>query len=270
MAYDDVVSYYEAYREDLRLLAGAGRLEFERTRDILKRCLPPAPALILDVGGGPGAYSCWLAAEGYEVHLLDPVPSHIEQARLASARQPSHPIATFQLGDARALPHADGSADAALLMGPMYHLTESDDRARTLGEARRVLRDGGVLVAAGICRFASLLDGLARGLIDDPRFPPIVRQDLACGQHRNPTENPEFFTSAFFHRPEELAAEVQGAGFRWVRVVAVEGLGWVAADLEARLTDAARCEQLLGLLREVESDPALLGASPHLLATAIR
>jgi ubiquinone/menaquinone biosynthesis C-methylase UbiE len=261
-------SYYESTAEKDRLATGVGRLEFERTRDILRRHLPPAPAKILDVGGGPGAYSCWLARAGYEVHLIDPVPRHIEQARTASARQTSFPIAHIETGDARSLPVEDGTQDAVLLLGPLYHLVEPGDRLQALREARRVLTAGGLLVAAGISRFASLLDGLNRGFLDDPGFAAIVDRDLASGQHRNTTGNEQYFTTAFFHRPEELAAEAAEAGFESADVLAVEGPGWAAQDLERQLSQPERRAQLLRLLGEVESEPAMLGASYHLLAVA--
>src|SRR3712207_9115180 len=63
-----------------RLDAGYGPLEQERTRETLARYLPPSPAVIADIGGGAGVYALWLAGRGYEVHLRDPVPLHIEQA----------------------------------------------------------------------------------------------------------------------------------------------------------------------------------------------
>ena len=84
---------------------------------------------MLDVGGGPGVYAVWLAGLGYEVALLDPVELHVTQARAAG-------VARAEVGDARALPFADGSADAVLLLGPLYHLHEADDRrARARGGA---------------------------------------------------------------------------------------------------------------------------------------
>ena len=266
----EVISYYEAYREQDRLERGIGLLEFERTIDIFRRTLPHPPAVILDVGGGPGAYSCWLAAQGYEAHLLDPVPMHIQQARWASSKQASHPIISIELGDARRLTQADGSANAVLLMGPLYHLTEFEERQTALAEAHRVLTAGGVLIAAAICRYASLFDGLHRGLIDDPRFPPILKADLQSGLHRNVSGNPEFFTEAYFHKPEDLRDEIRAAGFNNVRVLAAEGPGWLASDLDRRLGIAQERAQLLDLLRELESSPELLAVSPHLLATATK
>jgi ubiquinone/menaquinone biosynthesis C-methylase UbiE len=202
------------------------------------------------------------------VGLVDPVARHLEQARAASARQPSSPVERIEAGDARSIPVEDSTQDAVLLMGPLYHLPEPAERARALREARRVLKARGVLAAAAISRFASLLDGLARGFIDDPAFVAILQEDLASGRHRNPTGNLEYFTTAHFHRPEELAAEVADAGFRDVRVLAVQGPGWIAPDLDARLSDPARRARLMGILRDVEISPASLAMTPHLVAVA--
>jgi len=266
--FNDVISYYESYREQERLERGIGLLEFERTVDVFRRLLPPAPAKVLDVGGGPGAYACWLAARGYEVHLLDPVPMHIQQARWASSKQPEHPVTSIEIGDARELAHADASVDAVLLMGPLYHLVQPEVRLLALAEARRVLRPGGVLIGAAICRYASLFDGLNRGLIDDPRFPPILRSDLATGIHRNVSGNPEFFTEAYFHEPDGLREEIREARFQNVRVLAAEGPGWLATELDHRLGSTDSLKQLLDLLRDLEELPQLLAVSPHLLAVA--
>ena len=155
-------------------------------------------------------------------------------------------------------------------MGPLYHLTQRDDRLRAIREARRVLRSGGVLFAAAIVRFASLLDALARGFIDDPRFAAILEEDLRSGQHRNPTDDPAYFTSGFFHLPEELRTELLENGLSVVELVGVEGPGWLAANFEKRWADPARRQHLLDLVRRVEREPALLGFSPHLLAVATR
>lgn len=180
--------------------------------DLLSRHLPIPPARVLDVGGGPGVYAVWLAGLGYDVHLIDPVPLHVEQARAAAA--PAGVVIEASVGDARKLPGPDGSADAVLLMGPLYHLTERDDRVAALAEARRVARPGGVVAGVGISRHASLLDGLVRRLIDDPRFRAILDRDLADGQHRNPTDRLDYFTTTFFHRPEDLVAEAAGSPAR--------------------------------------------------------
>jgi SAM-dependent methyltransferase len=104
--------------------------------------------------------------------------------------------------------------DGVLLLGPLYHLTCRDDRLQALREAYRVVRPGGVIAAAAISRFASTYDGLLRGFLEDSRFEEIVERDVREGQHRNPTGRPEWFTTAYFHHPEELRDEVIEVGFR--------------------------------------------------------
>ena len=232
------------------------------------RFLPPPPAVVLDVGGGPGAHACWLAQQGYVVHLIDLVPLHVEQARRASQAQPEHPLASATVGDARQLSGDDASADAVLMLGPLYHLTARADRVQALQEARRVLRAGGMVLGVAISRFASLLDGLVEGYLDDPEFARIVDRDLTDGQHRNRTTNPAYFTTAFFHHPDELAAELRGAGLEHQATLAIEGPGWLLQNFDAHWNDAARRARLLNAIRAVEGEPSVLGASAHLLAVA--
>ena len=171
------------------------------------------------------------------------------------------------VSEERRLDRTDGSVDAVLLLGPLYHLTDRGDRIRALAEARRVLRPGGILVAA-ISRFASTLDGLLRAHLDEPGFEAIVEGDVRDGRHRNPAGRPEWFTTAYFHLPEELGGEVTEAGLRLEAVLAVEGPAWMLPDIERRLADPGRRERVLAAIRRVETEPSLLGASAHLLAVA--
>jgi ubiquinone/menaquinone biosynthesis C-methylase UbiE len=176
----EIQSYYELAQEDDRLVVGWRMLEFARMQELLARSLPPPSGVILDVGGASGRYSIWLAQKGYEVHLIDPVWKHIDQARAASEAEPTQSIASVRLGDARHLEQDDEACDAVLLMGPIYHLTERSDREKALSEAYRVLRNGGVLFSVAINRFAALFDGLTRGLsdIDNPYFTHIPSNEL--------------------------------------------------------------------------------------------
>ncbi len=266
----EIGAYYAAGEEQRRLEQGPFKLERARTQEILRRHLPAAPAEILDVGGGAGVYALWLSAAGYTVRLVDPVPLHVEQARLESEARASGRLAQTLLGDARQLPHADGSQDAVLLLGPLYHLTERSDRLTALRHARRVLRPGGWLFAAAISRFASLFAGLFEGHLLDPAFAAIVERDLKEGQHRNPTGAFQYFTTAFFHRPDELRAEVLEAGFRAEAVLGIEGPGWLLSDFDTRWADPRMRELMLSSARAVETEAALLGLSPHLMAVARR
>lgn len=235
---------------------------------------------MLDVGGRAGVYALSLAERGHEVHLLDPMVLHVEQARAASAQQADAPLTVIELADARSLPRPDGSADAVLLLGPLYHIPDAADRARVLTEARRALRPGGVLLAAAISRFASTWDGLAQRFFDDPGFEGGVEATLRDGRHANPDRHPQRFTTAFFHLPGRAPRGGGRGGVRDVKVLAIEGPASWLPDAAAWLVDPVRRERLLRAVRRVEAEPsllgawrpsrALLGASAHLLAVARR
>ncbi len=257
-----VLRHYRMIREEQRLAVGLDQLELVRTQEILRRHLPPPPARVLDVGGATGVHASWLAGDGYRVHVVDLAPRHVEMVRseLGSLG------VTADLGDARNLDLADCSFDVVLLLGPLYHLNDGADRHRALREAIRVAGPGGLLAVAAISRFASLFDGLARGFLFDPAFRRIADQDLADGQHRNPDERPEWFTTAYFHHPDALRRELEAVGLSVVDLVGVEGLaGWLGHLSDA--WDSARGrEAILHAARAVESEPTLLGLSAHLLA----
>jgi SAM-dependent methyltransferase len=260
----EILEYYERGGEHQRLTAGTGRLEFLRTWDVLTRVLPPAPARIVDVGGATGVYARPLAEAGYTVQVIDPVPEHVTAAAAL-------PGVTAVLGDARHLPGPEASADAVLLFGPLYHLPERADRILAWREAARVVRPGGVVAGAVISRFASLLDGVVKGYHAEPEFVLMVERALGDGVHRNAGAESRWFTSAYFHRPEEPAAEAAEAGLTGVRTVAVEGPMWLTGT---RLTEFLADERLTGImlamLRRVEDEPSLFGASSHLLTMARR
>lgn len=266
---DELAEHYGSGYEAGRLEAGWSRVEAARTHELLARYLPRPPAVLVDVAAGASAYAVGLAAAGYQVHLRDGLALHVELARAAVGRAGVE-LASARVGDARALDLPDASVDAALLLGPLYHLTERAHRVRALAEARRVLRPGGPTFVVGVSRFASLLDGLRESYLDDPAFAEIVARDLRDGQHRNPTANPAYWTTAYFHHPDELADEAVEAGLVVERVLAIEGPSRILPDLDAWWTDAGRRERLLSAIRSVESEPTPLGLSAHLMVVARR
>jgi SAM-dependent methyltransferase len=258
----DVAAHYALGLEESRLFVdGRPRLEYLRTLELLDRLLPPAPARLLDVGGGTGVYAVPLAERGYTVHVVEPIEAHVTRVRQL-AREHGIKGVNASLGDARDLGSFGTGYDGVLLLGPLYHLVDADDRALAFREAVRVARPGGVVVAVGISRYASLIDGLRRRRLDDPMFRSIVERDLRDGQHRNPDVGgqPDYFTTAYFHLPVELAREARACGLRDVQLFAVEGPSWIVEDPDD-ITNQ------LFAARAVESEPSLIAASSHLLVT---
>lgn len=258
----DIVDYYTlTYREDLRLQGRPqARLEWIRTMELLREALPPTAARVLDVGGGPGGYARALVAAGYRVRLLDLVPAHVSQARAGD------PPIEAELADARSLPDADGSCDATLLLGPLYHLQDRSDRVLALREAIRVTRPGGPVVAAAISRFAGPLDFAATARLDESMIAEarsllrVGTNDVRLG-----------FTHAYFHRVEELLDECRDAGLADVTVHGVEGPAWPAAEAAVSgPTAQAVFDGALELARLFSSEQALIASSAHLLAIGSR
>jgi ubiquinone/menaquinone biosynthesis C-methylase UbiE len=261
----EVIEYYTQFAEESRLGAGSSQLEFERTRELLERFLPPPPSRILDIGGAAGAYAFWLADRGYQVDLVDATVRLVDEARRRNLTAPNK-LASLHVADARELSQPNTLADAVLLMGPLYHLTAREDRLLALREAFRVLRGRGIFIAAAISRYAGTLDGLAFHPTLDAEVVDMRHGAIADGQYRNTTGNPRYFVTAYFHRPEDLAEEMVQVGCRDVRIFGVEGPGWLLPDFETRWRDERSRGQLLTVARLLEEEGSIVGVSAHLLA----
>lgn len=262
---DPEIGWYYGKGGEASRLSEKGQLEEARTRRILERELPDGPLSIADIGGGPGAYAVWLAGRGHRVHLLDPVESHVDQARDA-AEAAGAPLASARVGRAENLPYLDAEMDAALLLGPLYHLTDREDRVAALREARRVVRPDGPVFAAAISRYGSAMDGFFRDYVEDDAFAEAMRRTLRDGQHRNPERRDRFFTKAYFHRADELRYELRDAGFRDVDLLAVEGPWASIPDLGRKWRDERFRTLLMETLDVMEADPAVVGLGGHILA----
>ncbi|MBZ9751400.1 class I SAM-dependent methyltransferase [Deinococcus sp. HMF7604] len=259
---DEITAYYHRDREHDRLTRGLGLIEFARTLDVLERLLPSAPATVLDIGGGTGVYARECLRRGHRVHLLDAMPVHIERVR---ADPSLAALASVTLGDARALPYPDDLADAALVMGPLYHLPDAHDRAAALAEAARTVRPGGLVAATAIPRAGAICGDFKHGLDEEDYSRAIRERAYTTGSYLNPEDRPGFFTTAYFHHPAELEAELRAAGLRNVTLYALEGPANLLADPALEISDPVRRSGLMTALRLVERDPALIGISAHIL-----
>jgi len=260
-----ILKYYrDEWDEDARIRSGLHEIELIRTREIVRRFLPDGPLRIIDIGGGSGVHAEWLLDDGHEVHLVDPLLFHVEQA---STRLDGFDRFTSEVGDARSLVFEDATFDAALLLGPLYHLTEHTDRLQAWREAARVTKPGGLVFAVGISRFAPIPVGLAEGVVFDELFLRLVERVLSDGQHRNPPGR-EYFTTAFFHHPDELRQEAEDTGLAVLSVLGVEGFAGILPQLEEHWDDPDRRDIIVEMARMIESEPTLLGIGPHIMVVA--
>ena len=259
-------AHYELGMERERLSDGRGDLEFTRTTEIVLRRLPAVPAVVADIGGGPGRYALWLASLGYQVEHRDLMPLHVEQLRGEAAGVAGIHTA---VGDARDLDLPDASVDAVLLLGPLYHLIDRAERVRTLRECTRIVRPGGTVFAAVISRWAVRIDGSLRERIylTYPAVPDLMDEIDRTGIL--PALGEGAFT-AFCHRPGELRDEMAEAGLEVTDLVSVEGPAFILGDLDARMADPVDRSMTLQVARAIERVPELVGFGPHLIGTGFR
>lgn len=78
------------------------------------------------------------------------------------------------------------------------------------------------------------------------------------------------FTAAYRAQPDEPPGEFTEAGLAVDGQYGVEGVAWLMGGVEQWLDDPERREAVLAATRRIESEPALLGASGHLLTAGRR
>ena len=225
----DVLATYNSGAERNRLRTGIGLIEFERSRELLREYLPPAPATVYDIGGGYGEYAWWLSSLGYQVHLFDLAQTNIAMSSELSAEYPGCQLKAAEVADARNIDRPSGSADAVLCMGPLYHIAQREERLAALNECARLLRPGGVLCVAAITRYATLLwattvFGAANRLLEEDAFMQMVETELRTGEHVRPADSAyRGIGRSHFHAPDELKGELSDAGFKDIKLHGVVG-----------------------------------------------
>jgi ubiquinone/menaquinone biosynthesis C-methylase UbiE len=267
---DEVLEFYNDGAERGRLERGLGKVELYRTKEILKKYIKNSNNIIFDIGGGIGIYSSWLSEMNNEVHLLELAPSAVEYA-LENQNENNTFIA--EVCDARKINRADESADIVLLMGPLYHLQNRDERLQVLNEAKRVLKKNGLLFSVGISKFSSTTWALStygkdNNFLDDDIYNNMIKNELLSGVHIRPKEYPYFIAQAYFHTPLELQKEVEEVGFKTIHKHAIEGVIWFTPCLNEKWENKDSRDRLLNIVRYTENEEEIMGMSPHFMVVS--
>lgn len=267
------ICYYSEWQgEEHRLFTEpSGIIERLRTLSIMGRFLPQPPATIYDIGGGAGVYAFPLSEQGHRVHLIDFTPLHIDLAK-KHMDESGIQLEECVTGDARQLTAPDQSADAALLLGPLYHMKKAKDRQQALCEASRILKPGGILLAVAISRFAVYHDFGALNQLDDPHIAALSKDVLMSGQNHQPCDQTRnFFSySAYFHHPDELEQELAECNFKNIMMLNVEGPSWLFKGLREIVKNEQSIQNLLRFIEITETERSIMGASGHIMALGIK
>lgn len=259
----NIEAFYNKVSEETRLEKGMGVFEFERIKLLIEKYLPKKSSKIIDVGGGTGKYSEWLAKKGHLVHLVEPISKHIRIAENRASKLKNN--FSIHLGESRKLEFPNNFADLIILHGPLYHLQKKEDRDLTIKEARRVLKNDGIILGFAINYTASTLTGLLNGLIHKKTFFKMCKDELITGLHNPPSDFPWLLTEGYYHKPEQLKEEFLNQGLTYLNTYAVEGMAWLDKDYFANMLNDSKKKTLSELIKITENDSYLLPFSPHMM-----
>ena len=257
----DIAAFYNqgVEAEDTRL--EEHQLEYDLTWRYLTRYLPPSGS-ILEIGAGTGRYTLELCQRGYAVTAVDLSAALLERGQYRFQASGLHGQVQWIVADARDLQAAPTNAfDAALLMGPLYHLVFEEDRREALRQAVARLRSGGLLFSSHLSRLGILGDLLRR----TPTW--IEREEEVRSlleQGRRPDDQPRGGFRGYLARVAEIRPLHEALGIQTIVLAGVEPT--ISADDESyNQLQGLQRERWLDLLLEVSADETTIGASRHLL-----
>lgn len=260
---DAVRAYYDGHvmQELERLDKPYARLEFACTMHLITKYFPPQ-GRIADIGGGPGRYTIQLLRRGYRVVLIDLCQGMLDlaQRRLADEGLTAEALVRADACSLDFLP--SGYFDAALLMGPLYHLIRREDRARALSELRRILKPQGTAIVAYLNSW-----GIVRSLLTES--PEYFRRPGAVKALTDEfiQEGPQTaFTEAYFTTPPRAAEELRAAGFSIVSYAGAESFASGAIEPLGRIheSDPQAYEDIVQAAASLCEAPQWRDATEHI------
>lgn len=161
---NQIEEFYNKFNEDKRLKTRHGQVEYRVTMHYVNRYIEELkPETIADIGAGAGAYTVPLLKEGHSVIAIDLVQYNLGRLKQNVTAEDESLLdnLTIKKRNAMKLREIDDNiTDITLLLGPMYHLDNLEDRRRALSEAIRITRPGGVIFVAYIMNeYAILMHG---------------------------------------------------------------------------------------------------------------
>jgi len=241
----NIERFYNQASEETRLDKGMGIFEFQRIKSLIEKYIPSSSSRIIDIGGGTGKYSEWLAKKGHKVHLVEPVSKHLKMAKHRASKLKNK--FSVQQGESRKLEFPNNYADLIILHGPLYHLQKKEDSDLTIKEAKRVIKNNGIILGFAINYTASTLVGLLNGLIHKKPFFNMCKKELKTGIHNQPEDFPWLLAEAFYHNPKQLKDEFINQQLAYINTYAIEGIAWLDKDYFANMQHDIKRKTLLEL-----------------------
>lgn len=249
---DELEKYYNKFNEDKRLLSRHGQVEFFVAMNYIHEVIGQRKGLdILDIGAGTGRYSVALADEGHNVTAVEYVKKNVSQIKMKSDK------VVAKHGDALNLKLKDESFDVALLFGPTYHLFSHEDKLRSIMEAKRVLRKGGVLLIMYLMNeYAVITYAFKEGNLQK-----VLNENKLDESFQTITSQEDLYS---YVRLEEINKLAEDAELERIKIIGVDGATDYIRPVINKLSNAD-FEIYKKYQLSICERPELLGASSHVL-----
>lgn len=256
--FQKVGSYYENAEQEWNRLQ-RHPLEFPVTTGVLEKYLPERGSL-LDIGGGPGRYAIHYALKGYEVTLFD-LSSHNVEFANHKAKEWRAPVRDFLTGNATDLAQFESDQfDIVLNFGPLYHLTQEEERVQAVEEAVRVLKPGGVIAVAFISAYSPIFDTLKHSPAAIQDLRPRLKSYLSEGVYIRGKDGG--FVDAYFMRPERIETFMSPFGLEPLSLFGAEGMIVQSEETLVGLEEAV-VDEWIDFCKETAELPASVYGSDH-------
>lgn len=256
-----VVNWYEKDNEEGRLSTNkARRVEFIISTKILDNYIDSKES-ILDVAAGTGIYSFYYAEKGHNVVSLDITPKHIQIIKDKLSSEFKGLQVKAEVNNAIDLGMFDSNQfDVVLCFGPIYHLTEAEDRKKCISECIRVLKKGGLLAIAYINKYyliPHLLTGSRKFILNDS----VMHKVIDVGIIKDGEEDC-FWTDAYFTNPVEMEEFLSKFNIEIIDHVATDG---ISPLLRKVVDDMTEDEYITWIDYQLKTcrEKSILGISNH-------
>lgn len=208
----ELEQYYNKFNEEKRLNSRHGHIEFLTSMKYIHEYLrKDGPSKILDVGAGTGRYSVALAEEGHDVTAVELV-----KYNLGILKQKNSSVKAYQGNALKLSRFPDNEFDVVLVFGPMYHLYSFEDKVKALTEAKRVVKEDGVILVAYVMNEYSVL---TYGFKENHILELLKNGKLTEEFRVNPEEKDLYD----YVRMEDIAAYNKEAGLTRIKIISADG-----------------------------------------------
>lgn len=247
----ELEKYYNKFNEDGRLKSRHGQVEFITSMKYIHEYLDDEKqSRIIDIGAGTGRYSVALAQEGYDVTAVELVKYNLGMLKLKGSA-----VKAYQGNALKLSRFADNSFDVALLFGPMYHLFTYEDKLKALMEAKRVVRRGGIILAAYVMNEYSILTYGFR----ENHILECLEQGKVSEDFHTITGEKDLYS---YVRLEDMTKLKDGAELKRIKTISADGPSDYMRQILNAMDDKT-FEAFINYHLSTCERPELLGAGSH-------